>query len=229
MAQNAKKKTLAQKINVMRAAVMGANDGIVSVAGIVIGVAGATSSNFAIFISGISGMLAGTVSMAMGEFVSVNTQKDSQRNAISHQKQALADSYDHEFNTVQQKLVSDGITADLAEQATKEMMNKDPLKTSVRQKYGFNVGEYTNPLSAAIASMISFPTGSILPLVAITTFPSSIRVLATGIAVVIALAITGYSAAKLGNSNTTRGIIRNVVSGILTMIVTYTIGTLIGS
>ncbi|EHM00034.1 VIT family protein [Lentilactobacillus parafarraginis] len=229
MAQNAKKKTLAQKINVMRAAVMGANDGIVSVAGIVIGVAGATSSNFAIFISGISGMLAGTVSMAMGEFVSVNTQKDSQRNAISHQKQALADSYDHEFNTVQQKLVSDGITADLAEQATKEMMNKDPLKTSVRQKYGFNVGEYTNPLSAAIASMISFPTGSILPLVAITTFPSSIRVLATGIAVIIALAITGYSAAKLGNSNTTRGIIRNVVSGILTMIVTYTIGTLIGS
>lgn len=229
MAQNAKKKTLAQKINVMRAAVMGANDGIVSVAGIVIGVAGATSSNFAIFISGISGMLAGTVSMAMGEFVSVNTQKDSQRNAISHQKQALADSYDHEFNTVQQKLVSDGITADLAEQATKEMMNKDPLKTSVRQKYGFNVGEYTNPLSAAIASMISFPTGSILPLVAITMFPSSIRVLATGIAVIIALAITGYSAAKLGNSNTTRGIIRNVVSGILTMIVTYTIGTLIGS
>lgn len=229
MAQNAKKKTLAQKINVMRAAVMGANDGIVSVAGIVIGVAGATSSNFAIFISGISGMLAGTVSMAMGEFVSVNTQKDSQRNAISHQKQALADSYDHEFNTVQQKLVSDGITADLAEQATKEMMNKDPLKTSVRQKYGFNVGEYTNPLSAAIASMISFPTGSILPLVAITTFPSSIRVLATGIAVIIALAITGCSAAKLGNSNTTRGIIRNVVSGILTMIVTYTIGTLIGS
>lgn len=229
MAQNAKKKTLAQKINVMRAAVMGANDGIVSVAGIVIGVAGATSSNFAIFISGISGMLAGTVSMAMGEFVSVNTQKDSQRNAISHQKQALADSYDHEFNTVQQKLVSDGITADLAEQATKEMMNEDPLKTSVRQKYGFNVGEYTNPLSAAIASMISFPTGSILPLVAITTFPSSIRVLATGIAVIIALAITGYSAAKLGNSNTTRGIIRNVVSGILTMIVTYTIGTLIGS
>ncbi|KRM43755.1 VIT1/CCC1 transporter family protein [Lentilactobacillus parafarraginis] len=229
MAQNAKKKTLAQKINVMRAAVMGANDGIVSVAGIVIGVAGATSSNFAIFISGISGMLAGTVSMAMGEFVSVNTQKDSQRNAISHQKQALADSYDHEFNTVQQKLDSDGITADLAEQATKEMMNKDPLKTSVRQKYGFNVGEYTNPLSAAIASMISFPTGSILPLVAITTFPSSIRVLATGIAVIIALAITGYSAAKLGNSNTTRGIIRNVVSGILTMIVTYTIGTLIGS
>ncbi|GAF35889.1 VIT1/CCC1 transporter family protein [Lentilactobacillus farraginis] len=229
MAQNAKKKTLAQKINVMRAAVMGANDGIVSVAGIVIGVAGATSNNFAIFISGISGMLAGTVSMAMGEFVSVNTQKDSQRNAISQQREALAKSYDHEYGAVRQKLVSDGISTELAEQATKEMMTRDPLKTSVRQKYGFNVGEFTNPLSAAIASMISFPTGSILPLVAITMFPKSIRIIATAIAVVIALAITGYTAAKLGNSNTNRGMLRNVVSGILTMAVTYIIGTLIGS
>ncbi|MFD1126543.1 VIT family protein [Lentilactobacillus raoultii] len=229
MSQNAKKKTLAQKINVMRAAVMGANDGIVSVAGIVIGVAGATSNNFAIFISGISGMLAGTVSMAMGEFVSVNTQKDSQKNAITQQRQALESSYDHEYGAVRQKLVSDGISTELAEQATKEMMTRDPLKTSVRQKYGFNVGEFTNPLSAAVASMISFPTGSILPLVAITMFPRSIRIVATAIAVIIALAITGYSAAKLGNSNTSRGMLRNVISGILTMAVTYIIGTLIGS
>ncbi len=228
MAQTIKKKSLAQKINVMRAAVMGANDGILSVAGIVIGVAGATTSNFAIFISGISGMLAGTVSMAMGEFVSVNTQKDSQRNAINHQKQALQTSYEHEVGAVRQKLITDGISDDLADQATQEMMAKDPLKTTVRQKFGFNPDEFTNPLSAAIASMISFPTGSILPLLAITMFPASIRIMATFLAVIVALAITGYSAAKLGNSNTTRGIFRNVISGILTMIVTYTIGTIIG-
>lgn len=225
----AKKRLLSQKINVLRASVMGANDGIVSVAGIVIGVAGATSNNFAIFISGISGMLAGTVSMAMGEFVSVNTQKDSQRHAISLQKAALNSAYDNEFNTVQHKLMGDGISTDLAHQATKEMMTKDPVKTTVRQKYGFNVGEYTNPLSAAIASMISFPTGSILPLLAITMFPKAIRIPATFIAVVIALAITGYTAAQLGNANKTRGMIRNIVSGVLTMLVTYTIGTLIGS
>lgn len=224
-----KKQSLAQKINVMRASVMGANDGIVSVAGIVLGVAAATSNNFAIFISGISGMLAGTVSMAMGEFVSVNTQKDSEKNAISIQKQALADSYDTEFNTVKHKLVTDGISDELAHQATKEMMDRDPIKTTVRQKYGFNVGEYTNPLSAAIASMISFPTGSILPLVAITMFPSSIRIEATFVAVLIALAITGYTAAKLGNSNKFHGVVRNVISGTLTMLVTFIIGTLIGS
>ncbi|WP_283679736.1 VIT family protein [Lentilactobacillus sp. Marseille-Q4993] len=223
-----KKKTLAQRINVMRAAVMGANDGILSVAGIVVGVAGATSDTYAIFISGMSGMLAGTVSMAMGEWVSVNTQKDSQQNAIRTQKRALKNSYDDEFNYVKEQLISDDINPELANQATKEMMAKDALGTTVRQRYGFNMGEFTNPFSAAIASMISFPLGSILPMVAITCFATAIRVQATILSVIVALSVTGFTAAHLGNSNKTRGVIRNVVSGLLTMIVTYTIGRLIG-
>ena len=220
-----KKQTLAQRINIMRAAVMGANDGIVSVAGIVIGVAGANTSNFAIFISGISGMLAGTVSMAMGEYVSVNTQKDAQRRAVM---KALADNYDDEFNFVKQKYVDDGITPELAEQATHEMMSQDSLVTTVRERYGFDVGEYTSPYAAAIASMISFPIGSILPLLAITMLPSAIRIWGTFLAVIIALAITGFSAATLGDAKRGNGMVRNIVSGVLTMIVTYAIGTLIG-
>lgn len=223
-----KKQTLAQRINIMRAAVMGANDGILSVAGIVVGVAGATTSNFAIFISGISGMLAGTVSMAMGEYVSVNTQKDAQRRAVMNQKAALASDYDSEFDYVKQKYVDDGIDDELAHQATDEMMQQDPLVTTVRERYGFEVGEYTSPYAAALASMISFPIGSILPLVAISLLPVSIRIIGTFIAVVIALSLTGYAAATLGNSNQGRGVLRNVVSGVLTMIVTYVIGTLIG-
>ncbi|KRK97420.1 hypothetical protein FD04_GL001444 [Secundilactobacillus odoratitofui DSM 19909 = JCM 15043] len=223
-----KKQTLAQRINIMRAAVMGANDGILSVAGIVIGVAGATTNNFAIFISGISGMLAGTVSMAMGEYVSVNTQKDAQRRAIMTQKTALKDEYDNEFNFVKQKYIDDGIDEELASQATSEMMAQDSLVTTVRERYGFDVGEYTSPYAAAVSSMISFPIGSILPLVAITMLPNSIRVLGTFIAVVIALSATGFSAAALGNANKLNGVVRNVVSGILTMIVTYVIGSLIG-
>lgn len=223
-----KKQTLAQRINIMRAAVMGANDGILSVAGIVIGVAGATTNNFAIFISGISGMLAGTVSMAMGEYVSVNTQKDAQRRAIMIQKTALKDEYDTEFNFVKQKYIDDGIDEELANQATSEMMAQDSLVTTVRERYGFDVGEYTSPYAAAVSSMISFPIGSILPLVAITMLPNSIRVLGTFIAVVIALSATGFSAAALGNANKLNGVVRNVVSGILTMIVTYVIGSLIG-
>ncbi|MGX6429140.1 VIT1/CCC1 transporter family protein [Levilactobacillus yonginensis] len=226
MKKNKKPATLAQRINVLRASVMGANDGILSVAGIVVGVAGAATSSFAIFISGIAGMIAGTVSMAMGEYVSVNTQKDAQRKAIETQTTALDDDYQGEVDFIREKYIASGIKPELAAQATKEMMASDPVKASVRERFGFNVGEYTNPFSAAIASMISFPTGSILPLVSISLLPKDWRILGTFIAVVIALSITGYVAATLGNANRRNGTMRNVIAGILTMLVTYGIGHL---
>ena len=160
-----KKMSLAQRINILRAAVMGANDGILSVAGIVIGVAGAATSNFAIFISGIAGMLAGTVSMAMGEYVSVSAEKDSQKQAIATEKQALKDDYDGEYDFVRQKYLKKGIKPELVEKAVHEMMERDALRTMVRERYGFDVDEFTSPYAAAIASMISFPLGSILPFV----------------------------------------------------------------
>ncbi|MCX8742566.1 VIT family protein [Lactobacillus sp. B3795] len=224
-----KKQTLAQRINIIRAGVMGSNDGILSVAGIVIGVAGATSNTFSIFISGIAGMIAGTVSMAMGEYVSVNSESDSQKNAVERQKVALRDNYDSEFKIVKEKYMNSGISDELATKATTEMMNKDALVTTVREKYGFNVNQFTSPYAAAIASMISFPTGSILPLVAISLFPANIKVVATFIAVLIALSLTGYTAAMLSNANRLKSTLRNVASGMLTMLVTYLIGLLVGS
>ncbi|WP_326865314.1 VIT family protein [Apilactobacillus kunkeei] len=224
-----KKQTLAQRINIIRAGVMGSNDGILSVAGIVIGVAGATSNTFSIFISGIAGMIAGTVSMAMGEYVSVNSESDSQKNAVEKQKVALKENYDNEFNIVKKKYMNSGISDELATKATTEMMNKDALVTTVREKYGFNVNQFTSPYAAAIASMISFPTGSILPLVAISLFPANIKVVATFIAVLIALSLTGYAAAMLSNANRLKSTLRNVASGMLTMLVTYLIGLLVGS
>ncbi|KOY78836.1 VIT1/CCC1 transporter family protein [Apilactobacillus kunkeei] len=224
-----KKQTLAQRINIIRAGVMGSNDGILSVAGIVIGVAGATSNTFSIFISGIAGMIAGTVSMAMGEYVSVNSESDSQKNAVEKQKVALRDNYQAEFNIVKEKYMNSGISDELSTKATTEMMNKDALVTTVREKYGFNVNQFTSPYAAAIASMISFPTGSILPLVAISLFPANIKVVATFIAVLIALSLTGYAAAMLSNANRLKSTLRNVASGMLTMLVTYLIGLLVGS
>ncbi|RRK10728.1 VIT family protein [Lactiplantibacillus garii] len=221
-----KKMTLAQRVNILRASVMGANDGILSVAGIVVGVAGATTDSFSILISGLAGMLAGTISMAMGEYVSVNTQKDSQKMAITHQKQALKDNYGGEADWVAQKYVQRGISEPLARKATREMMNEDALVTTVRERYGFNPSQFISPYAAGIASMISFPTGSILPLVSITFFPPQVKVVATVIAVAVALAITGYVAAILGNANRVHGVFRNVVSGLLTMVVTYFIGHL---
>jgi VIT1/CCC1 family predicted Fe2+/Mn2+ transporter len=226
MSKKAKQNTLAQKINVIRASVMGANDGILSVAGIVLGVAGATTNSFAIFISGISGMLAGTVSMAMGEYVSVNSQKDSQENAVNHQRQALEEDYQKELDFVAEKYEKTGIPEDLAQKAAREMMEKDALLTTVRERYGFDMHNFTSPYQAAIASMIAFSLGSLLPLLTITFAKHSIRVPLTVVSVVVALAITGYAAAVIGKAVRRRAVVRNVIAGLLTMGATYLIGSL---
>ena len=222
------KQTLAQRNNLIRAAVMGANDGILSVSGIVIGVAGATTNSFAIFIAGFAGALAGTVSMAMGEYVSVHSQNDAQVKAEETQTQALKTDYATEFAFVQQKYMNQGISADLAAQATREMMAKDALGTTVRERYGFTLHHEVSAIGAAVASMIAFPLGSVLPMLAITLLPPHVRVPATAVAVLIALAFTGYAAAHLSGANERRATVRNVVAGIFTMIVTYLIGSLIG-
>lgn len=221
-----KKSSLAQRINVIRASVMGANDGILSVAGIVLGVAGATTNSFAIFISGIAGMLAGTVSMAMGEYVSVNSQRDAQQHAVAEQEVALKNDYQGEFNFVKNKYMDTGISEALASKATKEMMDKDAVLTSVRERFGFDLNNYTSAYAAAFASMISFSLGSLLPLLTITFAPRAWRVPLTVVSVAIALSITGYSAAALGKAIRSRAVIRNVVTGLLTMAATYLIGSL---
>ena len=222
-----KKMSLAQKVNILRASVMGANDGIISIAGIVIGVAAATNNAYSILISGLSGTLAGMISICMGEYVSVSTQKDSQKMALISERQRLDDQYQEEFNYVQQKYEDQDIAPKLAKQATKELMDKDALSTVVQERYGFNPKEFTSPYAAAIASFISFPTGSVLPMLAVTLAPAESRILATAIAVLIALLITGYCAAILSNSNRLKSSIRNAIAGLLTMGVTYIIGQLL--
>ena len=219
----AKKKTsLARRINILRASVMGANDGIISVAGIVIGVAAATSNSYAILIAGLSGALAGTISMA----ISVSTQKDSQRMALIEEKERLDEDYQSEYDFVKQKYLDQGIDPALATQATNELMAKDALGTVVLERHGFNPHEFTSPYAAAIASMISFPLGSILPMVAVMITPAATRIWATMVAVLIALCITGYAAAVLGDAERGKSVVRNVVAGLLTMAVTFVIGQL---
>ena len=220
------KQSLMQRNNLIRAAVMGANDGILSVSGIVLGVAGATSHTGTILLAGFAGMLAGTVSMAMGEYVSVSSQHDAQEKVRRVQTEALATNYDDEFSYVEDKYVADGISPHLAQQATEEMMTKDALTTTVRERYGFSLDHELSAGGTALASLISFPIGSILPMVAISLMPRDMREVATFIAVIVALAITGYAAASLNGANKKRVALRNVVAGIFTMIVTYAIGSL---
>lgn len=203
------KQTLAQRNNLIRAS-------------------GATTNSFAIFIAGFAGALAGTVSMAMGEYVSVHSQNDAQIKAKAVQNDALNNRYDDEFAFVQKKYEAQGISERLANKATQEMMAKDSLGTTVRERYGFTLHHEMSDVGAAIASMVSFPLGSLLPMLAITLLPPRIRIAATGVAVLIALAITGYSAAHLSGANEQKATLRNVVAGVFTMIVTFYIGTLIG-
>lgn len=221
-----KKMSLAQKVNVLRASVMGANDGILSVAGIVVGVAAAHTSAYSILISGLSGTLAGTISMCMGEYVSVSTEKDSQKMAIISEREHLEDSRDLVHKDLKQRYLKQDISPELADQAATELLDHNALNNVVQEKYGFNPQEFTSPYAAAIASFISFPTGSILPMLAVTMTPARVRIAATMVAVVIALCITGYLAAVLGGSNRWKSVMRNAISGMLTMGVTFLIGQL---
>jgi len=214
------KNNLIQRNNIVRASIMGANDGIISIAGIVIGVSGATSHIGTILLAGFAGTLAGTVSMAMGEYVSVSSQRDAQEKIIQEQKVALATNYQNEFDFVYQKYRADGISNELAHKAT------DALATTVRERHGFTIGQELSAKGAAIASMLTFPTGALLPMLAISLIPKSWSALATFISVLIALGFTGYAAAYLNGADKKHATFRNIIAGILTMLVTYVVGLL---
>ena len=220
------KQSLMQRNNVIRAAVMGANDGILSVSGIILGVAGATSHTGTILLAGFAGTLAGTVSMAMGEYVSVSSQHDAQEKVRREQSLALEQNFEGEFNFVQKKYEDNGISEQLAMQATREMMTKEPLVTTVRERFGFSLDNELSAKDAALASLISFPVGSILPMLAMHLSPKSSREWLTFFAVAIALALTGYVAAHLNGADKKHAAVRNVLAGIFTMVVTFAIGSL---
>ncbi|WP_127848266.1 VIT1/CCC1 transporter family protein [Lacticaseibacillus hulanensis] len=221
-----RKMTLAEQINLIRAGVMGANDGILSVAAIVLGVAAANTSNATVLLAGMAGMLAGTISMAMGEYVSVHAQRDAEKRAIADEQVRLAVNADGEQEFVINKYMETGISRDLATKAVNEMFATAPLNTAVRERYNIDPTATTSAVGAAITSMISFPLGSLLPMLMITLAPAEWRIMGTIGAVIVALAITGSIAAKLGNANALRATVRNVIAGLITMAVTYGVGHL---
>ncbi|MDF7626352.1 VIT family protein [Lactobacillaceae bacterium L1_55_11] len=222
----AKDNNLMERNNIIRAGVMGGNDGILSVSGIILGVAGATTNTGSILLAGFAGTLAGMVSMAMGEYVSVSSQHDAQMKVSQVQTLALANDYSGEFDFVAEKYENVGISKELARQATKEMMDKDALVTTVRERYGFSPNSVLSAGGAAIASFISFPLGATLPMAAMAVTPVYWRNQVTFLAVLAALVLTGYFAARLNGANRKHSVLRNVTAGIFTMIVTFAIGSL---
>jgi VIT1/CCC1 family predicted Fe2+/Mn2+ transporter len=220
------KPDLAERLNILRAGVLGANDGIVSVAGVVVGVASATKDPITIFLAGLSAVLAGAFSMAGGEYVSVSTQRDTEKAAIEHQKKLLSTNFDGETKEVAKYYCEQGISENLSEEIAKDVMGRTPLSTTVHIKYNLDVDDFTNPWHAAFSSFISFTIGSLLPMLVVMLVPVNMRIPFTMIAVTIALFITGYVSATLGNAPRIPAVIRNVIVGIITMVVTYGIGHL---
>lgn len=218
----------AARLSKLRAGVLGANDGIVSVAATLVGVAGATSNTGAIFIAGTAAIVGGAVSMAMGEYVSVSSSSDSQKALIEKEKAELETMPEHELEELTQLYEAEGLRRDTAELVAKELTEKDALRAHLRMELDITEEDVASPWAAAGASAAAFLIGAIIPMLAIMLLPDSIRIAGTFVATLLALGLTGWAGAKLGQSPPVRPVLRTVIGGALALAVTYLIGALIG-
>lgn len=220
--------SVSSKLNWLRAGVLGANDGIVSTAGIVVGVAAATIERAPILTAGAAGLAAGAVSMALGEYVSVSTQRDTERALLSKERRELRQDPTGELDELAALYEAKGLSPDTARSAAEELTKHDALAAHAEVELGIDPEELTNPWLAAVSSALAFTVGALLPLVAILLPPTDLRIPVTAAAVLVALTITGAVSARLGGAEVPRAIMRNVVGGALALAITYGIGHLVG-
>ncbi len=219
---------VSSRLNWLRAGVLGANDGIVSVAGLVVGVAAATTASGPILTAGVAGLIAGAVSMALGEYVSVSTQRDTEKALLEKERRELAESPEEEQAELAAMYQHKGLSPQTAKLVAQELTDHDAFAAHVDIELNIDPDDLTNPWHAAAASAISFSVGALLPLLAILLPPPSARIPVTFAAVLFALALTGTISARLGGSGQSRAVVRILIGGALAMIVTYGIGQLVG-
>lgn len=216
---------LSGRLNWLRAGVLGAGDGIVSTAALVLGVAGATGDRTTIVIAGLVGALAGALSMASGEYVSVSTQRDSERAVLVNQRRALIRHPAAELRKLAAVYREQGIDEKLAAEVAEQLTGHDALAAHVTARYGIDPTRLTNPWHAAAASFVAFTLGALVPLLAVA-FGTSVWL--TVALVAVALGVTGAISARLGNAPALRATIRNIGGGLVAMAVTYGLGSLVG-
>ena len=217
------------RLNWLRAGVLGANDGIVSTAGIVMGVAGATSERTPVLVAGIAGLVAGALSMGTGEYVSVSTQKDSEKSMLALEAEELAKMPETEQRELAKMYERKGLSRETAKKVAQELTAHDALAAHADIEFGIDPDNLTNPWHAAFASMVAFTVGALLPLLVITLSPVHVRIWATVVTVAIALAVAGVVSARLGYSPWRKAVLRNVGGGLIAMGVTYAVGALVGT
>lgn len=220
---------IAQRLNWLRAGVLGANDGIVSVAAIAVGVAGATAASAPILTAGLAALVGGAISMALGEYVSVSGQRDSERALIEKERRELEETPEEELLELAGMYEAKGLSPQTALQVATELSEKDALRAHLSMELNIDEDDVVNPWHAAFASAGAFLVGGVLPLITILLPPAAIRVPLTFAVVLIALAATGVLGAHLGGSGRARAAARVVIGGALALVATFTIGALLGT
>lgn len=214
--------------NWLRAAVLGANDGIISTASLIIGVAAANTSHETILLTGVAGLIAGAMSMAAGEYVSVSSQADTESADLAKERLELATDHQSELKELTNIYIARGLKADLAHEVAIQLTEHDALGAHARDELGINDIMSARPLQAAFASGTAFTVGALLPLVVTLLSPLDQTIAIVGIASLASLAILGGVAAKVGGANVYIGIIRVTFWGALAMAATALIGNLFG-
>jgi VIT1/CCC1 family predicted Fe2+/Mn2+ transporter len=213
----------------LRAAVLGADDGIVSTASLVLGVAAAAASPSTVLVAGLAGLVAGATSMAAGEYVSVSTQGDAEQADIARERRQLAADPDLEQAELTDIYVRRGLDRPLATRVAERLMEADPLGSHVRDELGLQPGRLARPLQAAVVSAMSFALGAALPLVLIALAPTGVRIAVTALGALALLALLGVIGARLGGARPGRAALRVTVGGGLAMALTALIGQLVGA
>jgi vacuolar iron transporter family protein len=220
---------MATRLNWLWAAVLGANDGIISTAGLVVGVAGATSSRTAILTARLAGLFAGALAMASGEYVSVSSQRDAERAMLALEHGELAQTLGAGVAELAGVYESRGLAPGLARQVAGQLTTHDELAAHAEAELGIDPQQLARPGHAAVASFLSFPAGAVLSLLAIMLVPGVARIPVTILAVLAALAATGTVSAALGRAQRRAAMGRDVIGGAIAMGVTYGIGSMSGA
>lgn len=217
------------RLNWLRAGVLGANDGIVSVAGLVVGVAGVTTARAPLFTAGIAGLVAGAVSMALREYVSVSSQRDSEIAQVDMEERELREDADQEFAELVSIYEAKGLRPETAYTVARELTEHDALAAHIDAELHIDPDDLTNPWQAAGASALAFTLGAVLPLVAILLPPQAWRVPVCVAVVLLALGLAGWAGARIGGGRRSIAVARVVIGGGLGLGVTYLVGHLFGA
>jgi VIT1/CCC1 family predicted Fe2+/Mn2+ transporter len=220
---------LVGRIGWLRAAVLGANDGILSTASLISGVAAANGTHSAVLVAGIAGLVAGAMSMAAGEYVSVSSQSDTEQAELSRERQELAGDIEGEREELAQIYVKRGVEPDLARKVALQLMAKDALGTHARDELGISEITIARPVQAALTSAATFAAGAAMPLLATLAAPDGMIIPVVTTASLITLAVLGAVGAKAGGANVWRAALRVVFWGAFAMALTAGIGALVGA